>query len=166
MKQAIFSVTAFVATSLVWASVAFSAQVVGIVKSANDTVVQGVKISVVDASGKILGQGLTAADGRYLIDNLPNGKYIFKLDPLKTGFQPGDGAGYLGDKGLTVDWKVSPNAVAVDDVVSGIKGIPEWAVAGASALFVAGATLGGLAAGGVISGGSSSGHHPVASPSQ
>jgi hypothetical protein len=151
---------------LAWAAVAFSAQVVGIVKSANDAV-QGAKISVVDASGKILGQGITGTDGRYLIDNLPNGKYIFKLDPLKTGFQPGDGAGYLGDKGLTVDWKVSPNAVALDDVVPGIKGIPDWAVAGASALFVAGTTLGGLAAGGVIfGGGSGSSNHPIASPSE
>jgi len=167
MRRAIFGITTCVATSLAWAAVAFSAQVVGIVKNANDTVVQGVKISVVDASGKTLGQGLTGADGRYLIDNLPNGKYVFKLDPLKTGFQPGDGAGYLDDKGLTVDWKVSPNAVALDDVVPGTKGIPDWVVAGASALFVAGGALGGLAAGGVIFGGSGSSHqHPVASPSE
>jgi hypothetical protein len=167
MKPVIVRVTTFFATWLAWVAVAFSAQVVGIVKNADDVAVQGVKISLVDASGKTLGQGLTGTDGRYLIDNLPNGKYAFKLDPLKTGYQPGDGAGYLGDKGLTVDWKVSPNAVALDDVVPGLKGIPEWVVAGASALFVAGGTLGGLAAGGVIFGGSSSGNkHPVASPSQ
>jgi hypothetical protein len=164
MRRAIFGITTCVATSLAWATVAFSAQVVGIVKSADDVVVQGVRISVVDASGKTLGQGLTRADGRYLIDNLPNGKYVFKLDPLKTGFQPGDGAGYLSDKGLTVNWKVSPNAVALDDVIPGT-GIPDWLVAGASALFVAGGTLGGLAAGGVIGGGSGS-SHKIASPSQ
>jgi Carboxypeptidase regulatory-like domain len=164
MKPVIFRVTTFFATWLAWVAVAFSAQVVGIVKNANDVPVQGVKISLVDASGKTLGQGLTRADGRYLIDNLPNGKYVFKLDPLKTGFQPGDGAGYLSDKGLTVNWKVSPNAVALDDVVPGT-GIPDWLVAGASALFVAGGTLGGLAAGGVIGGGSGS-SHKIASPSQ
>ena len=170
MKRAIVSIATSVTTCLAWAVAAFGAQVVGIVKSADGAVVQGVRISAVDTTGKTLGRGLTGADGRYLIDNLPNGKYVFKLDPLKTGFQPGDGAGYLGDKGLTVDWKVSPNAVAIDDVFPGIGaagGIPGWAIAGASGLFVVGSTVGGLAAGGVIFGGGSGGlHKPMVSPSE
>lgn len=131
-------------TSLVWAAVAFSAQIVGIVKNADDgSVVQNVRVLVVgtsgETSGKTVGQGLTGPKGQYLIDKLPNGQHVFKLDPLKTAFQPGEGTGYLGDKGLTVDWKVSPNAVAIDDVFPGIGaagGIPGWVIAGASGLFV------------------------------
>jgi len=43
---------------------AFSAQVIGIVKNADDSVVQGVRIRPVDTSVKTLGQGLSGADGR------------------------------------------------------------------------------------------------------
>ncbi len=179
MKRTILGITTALVTSLVWAAVALSAQVVGVVINQDSAAVQGVRIRAVNTAGKTLGQGVTGADGRYLIDNLPDGQYAFKLDPLATGFQPGDGVGYLTDKGLTVDWKVSPNAIALDDAVPGVTipaqtssgGTPAWvgpaAVGALVSGVVVGGTLGGLAAGGVIGGSSNSGtpFQPITSPS-
>ena len=45
MKRAIVSIATSVTTCLAWAVAAFGAQVVGIVKSADGAVVQGVRIS-------------------------------------------------------------------------------------------------------------------------
>ncbi|MGO9455409.1 MAG: carboxypeptidase-like regulatory domain-containing protein [Candidatus Binataceae bacterium] len=110
-----------IAISFASASAAFCAQIVGVVKSDAGQPVQGIKISAIDsASGKLAGDTLTGADGRYSISGLAKGKYVFKLDPLATGFQPGDGVAYLGDDGLTVDWSVSPSAVALDGATPGI----------------------------------------------
>lgn len=177
MKRTILGITTVVATSLAWAAVALSAQVVGVVMNPDGAAVQGVRIRAVN-NGNTLGQGVTGTDGRYSIDNLPDGQYAFKLDPLATGFQAGDGVGYLTDKGLTVDWKVSPNAIALDDAVPGVAipaqagGTPDWvAPAAVGALVsgvVVGGTLGGLAAGGVIGGSSNSSStpsQPITSPS-
>jgi uncharacterized protein YfaS (alpha-2-macroglobulin family) len=77
MKRRILGITTFVATSLAWAAVALSAQVVGVVINLHGAAVQGIRIRAVNTSGKTLGQGVTGADGRYLIDNLPNGQYAF-----------------------------------------------------------------------------------------
>jgi Carboxypeptidase regulatory-like domain len=165
MKRTILAVATAVATSFAWAAVALSAQVVGVVINPDGAVVPGVRIRAVNPAGATLGQGVTGADGRYLIDQLPNGQYAFKLDPLATGFQPGDGVGFLTDKGLTVDWKVSPTAIALDDAVPGLtvpaqtsSGTPDWVKPAAIGALVSGVviggTLGGLAAGGVIGGSS------------
>ena len=182
MKRTILGITTILATSFALASVALSAQVAGIVDSIDGLSVPGVRICAVDTNGKTLGQSLTAADGRYSINSLPVGQYTFRLDPRATGFQPGDSVEYLSDRGLTVNWKVSPSAQAQDDAVPGIwigaqlsagTTTPDWAVPAAGgalgAGIVVGGTLGGLAAGGVIGGSSSSnsssGVFPITSPS-
>jgi len=109
-----------IAISFASASPAFCAQIVGVVKTDAGQPVQGIKINAIDAaSGKLAANTLTGPDGGYAISGLAKGKYIFKLDPLATGFQPGDGVAYLGDDGLTVDWSVSPSAVALDDATAG-----------------------------------------------
>lgn len=170
MKRAMFGLAAALMTSFLWTSVALSAQVVGIVKNADGAAVEGVRIRAVNSSGKTVGQGVTGPEGRYVIANLPNGQYVFKLDPLATGVQLGDGVGYLSDKGLTVDWKVSPNAIALDDATTGTtaagSSMPDWIGPAAGALVsgvVIGGTLGGLAAAGRLNGGGG-GAPPVASP--
>ncbi len=142
-----------------WLGQGSCAEVVGTVKDVAGKPVQGVKIQAVDTSGAVAGQALSESKGRYVINGLTPGKYVFKLDPLATGFKPGNGVAYLGAEGLTIDWTVSPDELALDDatpgngVVSTIAplltpgGIP--VVGGA----VAGAVLGGLGAAGSLGGG-------------
>lgn len=148
-----------------------AALVVGVVTNAEGTAVEGVRIRAVNTSGKTVGQHISGADGHYTIDKLSNGQYVFKLDPLATGVKPGDGVAYLSDKGLTIDWKVSAIAIAMDDATIGTTwpgALTGWAGVGAGALasgVVVGGTLGGMAAGGIFGGGSGSGPSgPAASP--
>ncbi len=173
-KMALKLVLAIV-ISFASASAAFCAQIVGVVKSDAGQPVQGIKINAIDAaSGKLAGDTLTGPDGRYSISGLAKGQYVFKLDPLATGFQPGDGVAYLGDDGLRVDWSVSASAVALDGATPGIGtgGVLAQAGPGTGIDPGVGVAIGvgvatgiglGVAAGtGALGGGSSSG--PSASP--
>jgi len=66
-----------------------------------------------------------------------------------------------------VNWKVSPNAVALEDGTGAAGGISDLGSCGGSGLPVVGGTLGGLVARKVIfGGGSGGGHKPIASPSR
>jgi hypothetical protein len=153
------------------ARTARAASVVGIVTNTLGTSVQGVRISALNSGGKTVGQGLSAVDGRYAIDKLPNGQYVFKLDPLATGVKPGEGVGYLSDKGLTIDWKVSRDGEALAEATIGngsTSAFSGWTGAAAGALAsgeVVGGTLGGLVAGGILGGGNGP-SGPAASPAK
>lgn len=171
MKGQIMFLAVALAGSALVATSARAALVVGIVTNTQDAPVEGVRIRAVNVSGRTIGQAVSGADGHYAITQLPKGQYVFKLDPLATGVKPGDGVAYLSDKGLTLDWKVSLYAFALDDGAIGTStpgALSGWTGAAAGALAsgaVAGGTLGGLAAGGVLGGGSGSGPSgPAASP--
>lgn len=137
------------------------AQVAGIVRDVGGKPVAGVKITAVGESAKNRGQGISAADGSYLIDGLDPDKYVFKLDPQLTGMQGGDGVAYLGADGLTVNWTVSPNALALDDAVAGggstISALVTSMLTPGGILVaggvMTGAVLGGLGAAGSLGGG-------------
>jgi carboxypeptidase family protein len=158
MKSSVVTGLAVIALVLGWVGQGSCAQVVGTVKDVAGKPVQGVKILAVDKSGTMAGQALSAANGTYVINGLTPDKYVFKLDPQGTGFQAGNGVAYLGSEGLTVDWTVSRNAMALDDAAVGTglsastvidslltpAGIP--VVGGV----VAGAVLGGLGAAGSL----------------
>jgi hypothetical protein len=159
MKSHIVAGLAGVLLVVCWLGQGSCAEVVGTVKDVAGKPVQGVKIEAVDESGAVAGQALSGPKGTYFINGLKLGKYVFKLDPQAAGFQPGNGVAYLGAEGLTIDWTVSPGAVALDDATPGTGaasmigplltpgGIP--VVGGA----VAGAVLGGLGAAGSLGGG-------------
>lgn len=158
MKSSLVTGLAVIALVLGWMGQGSCAQVVGTVKDVAGKPVQGVRIEAVDKSGTVAGQAPSAANGTYAINGLTPDKYVFKLDPQATGFQAGNGVAYLGSEGLTVDWTVSRNAIALDDATAGTgmsassvisslltpTGIP--LVGGV----VAGAVLGGLGAAGSL----------------
>jgi hypothetical protein len=145
-----------------WAGQGSCAQVVGVVKNAAGQPVPGVKIQAIDESGTLIGQALSGPKGAYVIDGLKPGKYVFKLDPQATGVQAGNGVAYLGADGLTVDWTVSPDAMALDDATAGVGGagssFADSALTPANVAIVGGtvggAVLGGLGAAGSLGGGS------------
>ncbi len=159
MKSHVAGTVACALLILCWLGQASCAEVVGMVKDLAGKPVQGVKIQAVDASGTVVGQALSGPKGTYAINGLVPAKYVFKLDPLATGFKPGDGVAYLGVEGLTIDWTVSTDAVALDDATPGTGVVSTLAplltpgaipvVGGA----VAGAVLGGLGAAGSLGGG-------------
>lgn len=146
---------------LCWSGQGSCAEVVGTVRTVAGKPVQGVKIQAVQESGTLAGEALSGLKGTYTIDGLKPGKYVFKLVPQATGFQAGNGVAYLGDKGLTIDWTVSPDAVALDDATAGT-GTSAASVIGSLLTpagipvvggVVAGAVLGGLGAAGSLGGG-------------
>lgn len=168
MKQSLITLAALV-ICLGSIANARAALVDGTVSDTSGAPVVGVRIRAVNSSGRTAGQGISGADGRYAIDRLPNGQYVFKLDPLATGFQAGDSVAYLTEKGLTIDWEVSLSAAALDSAAIGTAagsafagGSSLSAAAVVSGVVVAGA-ISGLAAGGIV-GGSNAPTGPPASP--
>ncbi len=143
---------------LCWLGQGSCAEVVGTVRTVAGKPVQGVKIQAVGESGTLAGEALSGLKGTYTIDGLKPGKYVFKLVPQATGVQAGNGVAYLGDEGLTIDWTVSPDAVALDDAITGTGSsvasvISSLATPGAIPVVggvVAGSVLGGLGAAGAL----------------
>lgn len=108
------------------ASVALCADVTGTVSDSNGTPVAKIQIRAQDNSGKSAGSAITDSHGRYLITGLSPGPYTYLLDPGASGFKAGDAVAALGEKGLTINWKVSPDARALalasegaDDALAG-----------------------------------------------
>ena len=108
---------------------------------------------------------VTDSRGNYSIGGLPEGDYVFTLEPRAKGIQRGDGVGNVGKDGLTVDWTVSPNAPALAMATPGVTTLAQAAGggaaggavggaggAGAAGAGAAGAGLGGLGAVGVAGG--------------
>ena len=89
-------------------SMALCANVIGLVQNEQGHPVSGVVISARNSSGMVLSQGTTNLQGKYEIFGLAPGKYDFKLDPGTTGLKPGTAVSYLNQKGLTIDWRLSP----------------------------------------------------------
>jgi hypothetical protein len=139
----------------------------GRVSDLNDAPVQGVQIVVKDAGGRILAKVATDSHGYYQITGFTPDAYDYALDPLKTSFKGGTAAAYLGDKGLTMNWKVSAsnpavalategtgNALAAGDPFGLSSRAFTAAVVGGVAV-VTGGVVGGYAAAGGFSGPSS-----------
>ena len=124
--------------------------------------VQGVKIDAIDPStGKIVGSGLTNANGEYTIEGLDNGNYSVVLNPLNTAFRPGAIEIQLGTAGLSVNWTLSVTMAAVPRGAVGAGIFGSGGLFGSSAATLAAAAagvgvtgaVGGLAAGGLFGGG-------------
>jgi carboxypeptidase family protein len=131
--------------SLVVASPALCAIIVGVVNDIDGKPVTQVKITAVNQSGKQVGESTSDAYGRYCIGPLDPGQYTLKLDPRHTGFVAGDGVADLGEEGLTVDWATSTQAPAlatfnlrVASSATAACGGPWWT----AAAFAAGAAIG------------------------
>ncbi|HWO40391.1 MAG TPA: carboxypeptidase-like regulatory domain-containing protein [Candidatus Eisenbacteria bacterium] len=73
--------------------------------------VSGVKISVRDRTGRVVGEAISGS--RYSIPNLQPGHYQLTLDPLKAPYKGETVLASLPGEGLTVEWIVSANAPAV-----------------------------------------------------
>lgn len=156
------------------ASVALCAEVSGTVSDVAGKAVAKVKLSASDSSGKNAGTALTDTNGKYQIAGLSPGTYVFALDPLASGFKGGNGLAHVGEKGLTIDWKVSPAspalALARQDGDETLAGDPfgftaaEFAgMVGAASGVVTSGVVGGIAAAGGFDS-NSNGNSP-ASPS-
>lgn len=147
------------------ASAALCADVVGTVSDVNAKPVPGIQIIVENAAGKIVGKILTDTKGYYRLTGLDPGKYTYVLDPQGTSFKGGSAVSYLGDKGLTIDWRVSagapPSAMAAEGTSNSLLAADPFGLSsGAFAALVVGA----MAAMGVgayaAAGGFSGEHHP------
>jgi Carboxypeptidase regulatory-like domain len=111
---------------LITVSSAFCAEIAGTVADPQGHPVSGVKITVQEPAGKVVGQGIADAAGHYSIDGLAPNTYDFFLDPLTTGVKGGSGVSYLDANGLTIDWKVSDakNALATPGSKQKVAGDP------------------------------------------
>jgi hypothetical protein len=150
--------------TLAASSSAFSAEIVGSVTDLQGKPVKGVQLSVRNASGKSLTSATPDSKGHYQIAGIKAGQYKYILESHTVGLKGGQTSGYLGDKGLTVNWKVSSAgpATAVASVGIGAAvaagttlGLSSAAfgaaVAGGSMAAVAGGVVGGYAATGAFS---------------
>ncbi len=130
------------------------ADVAGTVSDSKGNPVPGVKITAQIPNGKAVGEALVDANGKYRINGLAPGTYDYALNPLQTGFKGGTAVSYLGSKGLTINWKLSPKAPAIALAMEGmgvpLAGDPFGYSAGEFASLVALAVSG--VAGGVVGG--------------
>jgi len=169
------------------AAPAFCATIQGVVHTADGKLVSGAKIAVASfkGAGSVAPQGhavsrtiQVAADGSYVVRDLPPGNYSLKLQPEGTDFRAGEGVVALSRNGLTVNWVVSRTAEALafatqglqyaqgeaplaangalTQVISGtVGGISTTALVVGGGVLVVGGVLGGIAGAGGFSGGSS-----------
>src|SRR5271167_2367165 len=115
---------------------AMSATVCGFAQNAQGPV-SGVSITVKDASGKVLGEGVTGSNGQYQISGLSPGTLDLFVDP-SAGVLGGSGVLDLTGDSRMVNWQVSDSsgAVASQDGVcrAGALTPVEWASIGVLAL--------------------------------
>ena len=145
---------------------ALCAEVAGTVVDRQGNDVGSITIIAADpTTGKIMGEAVTNASGKYQIAGLGPGTYDFSLDPGTTRFMGGKAVSYVSEDGLTIDWKVSKGAAAIALATPGIGGLAgantALAVFGAGIVLLGG-IFGGLAAAGAFSG---AGVGQIASPS-
>jgi hypothetical protein len=114
--------------------------VVGMVGTAQGKPVPGVRIAARDISGKVVGEAATDVRGRYALPNLPIGRYLLTLDPLKSPYKGQTVASAVGPEGLTVDWFVAEASPALAAATIGAAG----AGAGAAGTGLAPETTGAL----------------------
>jgi len=153
--------------TLVLTSSSFSlaADIEGMVLDARCKPVPVAHVLVEGVTGKILGGASTNLQGDYQIKGLSAGTYDYVLDASGTSFRGGSTTSSLNDKGLRIDWKVSPTDLAV--AVTGEKTdkrLIACAPSAASPGTVGAAAIGGaaLVAGGVIGGYGAAGGFPGA----
>ncbi len=87
--------------------------IVGSVVNTQKNPVPGIKILAKDPSGKILGEAVSNAEGRYDLASLSIGQYQLTLEPIKSPYQGETVVTSAGPQGLTVDWIVSESAKAI-----------------------------------------------------
>lgn len=167
IRRAVLVALGAVVLSLLGVNQGFCADVVGSVSDTQAHPVVNVKISVRNTAGQVVGQAQTDAEGHYQIAGLASGTYKYVLDAGTSGFKGGEAVAYLGPKGLTINWKLSPTgpaiALASEGTAIAMAGDPfgfsplgfAGLVAG-GVLVVAGGTIGGYAAAGGFSGSSAS----------
>jgi hypothetical protein len=150
--------------TLATSSSAFSAEIVGTVADLLGKPVKSVQLSVKNGIGKSLASTTPDSKGHYQISGLKEGQYNYVLESHTAGIKGGQTSGYLGSKGLSLDWKVSTAgpatvvasagigaAVAAGTTVGLSSAAFGAAVAGGSIAAVAGGVVGGYAATGGFS---------------
>ncbi len=154
-----------IAMAMAAVSPAFCATIQGVVHTTDGKLVSGAKIAVttfmragtVAAPSRALSRIVQiAADGSYVVRDLPPGDYSLKLQPESASFRGGEGVVALASNGLTVDWVVSKTAEALAFATPGLQyaqGEPALAANGALTQVVGG-TLGGISTTALVVGGS------------
>ncbi len=163
MKRAVSRILTIVVSAGLISSQAMAATVCGVAQSPQGTPLSGATVTIKDASGKVLGSGVTDTKGNYAIDNVSNGTLDLFLDTGSATLK--DGSGVLNLSGATqaVNWEVSSNANAIASQGGNCVDPPgpltpaEWASIGVLGLGVA---AGGAAIGWAESGNRSDHQHP------
>lgn len=145
-------------------SLAFGAEIAGSVVNLQGQPVKGIQLSVRNSTGKSLASTTPDSKGHYQMTELKEGQYNYVLESHTAGLKGGQTSGYLGNKGLTLDWKVSPagpatvvasvgigTAVAAGTTLGVSSAAFGAAVVGGSMAAVAGGAVGGYAATGGFS---------------
>lgn len=167
-----FSTAAFAALLVFsMASAAPCADLSGTVTEVDAKPVKGIQILVAESGAKSALKVVTDDKGDYRLTGLSAGTYTFALDPGSTGFRGGTAIAYLGDKGLTVNWRISrggpPSAIASQGSNQSLLAMdPLGMTLGEFAGIVAGGAVvaGGVAVGAYSAAGGFSGAKPTPSP--
>jgi carboxypeptidase family protein len=150
------------------ATTAYCASIAGTITNNDGKPVQGLRVTVLDKNGTVMGSAVSGANGKYTIEGLKDDTYRFALDTKMTNYQPGEPVvGIVTSKGLTLNWVVSttarPLALAQPGLTGAIAGnsfgMTTLAWSGLVTGVVGGGVVGGLAASGGLGG-------SVASPSK
>jgi hypothetical protein len=153
---------------LMAATTGYCATIAGTVTDTHGKPVQGLRVTVLDKNGTVMGSAVSGANGKYTIEGLADDTYRFAIDTKMTNYLPGEPVvGIVTSKGLTLNWVVStiarPLALAQPGLTGAIagnsSGMTTLAVSGLVTGVVGGGVVGGLAASGGLGGG-------VASPSK
>lgn len=165
MKNFMAIVAVIAAASVLAPTPGFCANVVGAVQNESGAPVGGAVISVRNARGQILSEGMTSPQGRYEIYGLAPGKYVFAIDPRQSALRTGTAVSYLSEKNLTINWRLSPADPALASAEEGDGEIADdpfgFSAAEFASLIVLG--VGGVAAG-VVGGYGAAGGFSSSSP--
>jgi hypothetical protein len=146
---------------------AFCSDVTGEVVGPNGPVA-GAQVTLTDANGAVVGQGITNDAGKYCIRGVNPGDYKNTCTPpAGAGLQPGTTNRSVPEQGLTADWSLSQSTIASSS--ASMPGVCEaWYLGGgplgAAALLVAtGAGLGACAGAGCFNGPNNGPHNATPS---
>jgi hypothetical protein len=150
---------------------AFAANVSGMITEASGKPVRGVTVIAQNQSGQTVQTAVSGQDGSFAISGLGTGGYRFAIDPGKLSFKSGAPvAAFVSDKGLTLNWVLSPNAdpiaLAKDGVADQIAADDPFGFTWPQLALLGGAVAIGGAASGVAAVESSSGSESIASSSK
>ena len=110
-------ITSVAASILIMSSLAGASELVGLVTDQNQQFVNGADIVVTDSNGNQVAEGRTDLYGRYCISIKDPGTYTVSIDV--SNFQGGSTTLNLGADGSVVDWTLSQNSPAKNDVKPG-----------------------------------------------